>query len=147
MYSNDRNRMREVFCRAWRNFKEQRPLEGIERIIVDTALKHPEYQALLDAPDAPDRDYLPELGESNPFMHMGLHIAIVEQLSVDQPPGIRDLYQQLSRQLNDAHAVEHAMMECLAETLWHAQRDARAPDQNAYLDCLRRLAERSSNPT
>jgi hypothetical protein len=147
MYSADRNKMRDVFFRAWRQHQEQRPLEGIERVIVDIALKHPEYQALLETPDTVgDRDYTPELGESNPFMHMGLHIAIVEQLSIDQPSGIRGLYQQLLTRLADPHAVEHLMMECLAETLWQAQRDGRAPDQNAYLDCLRRLAERGPTP-
>jgi hypothetical protein len=138
MYSTDRNETREVFFRAWRNHREHRPLDGVEKTIVDVVQRHPEYQALLEAPDANvDRDYLPELGQPNPFLHLGLHIAIEEQLSIDQPPGIRLLYQQLRLQQRDAHAADHLIMECLTQTLWQAQRDRQPPDQAAYLDCVR----------
>jgi hypothetical protein len=140
MYGNDRGSMREVFLRAWQKHRDQQPLEGVERLIVDIALHHPEYQRLLETPDTAHKDYLPELGESNPFMHMGLHIAIQEQLSVDRPQGIRTVYQKLIALLGDAHMAEHAMMDCLAEILWQAQRDGRAPDQDTYLTNLERLA-------
>lgn len=136
--------MRAVFFRAWRNYRAQRPLEGIEKLIVDVARQHPEYHAVLDAEEAfSDRDYLPSLGETNPFMHMSLHIAIAEQLSVDQPPGIRQYYQQLLVKLENPHAVEHAMMNCLSESVWQATRERRAPDQNAYVDCVKRLIQKS----
>lgn len=144
MYGTDRAELREVFFRAWRRHRERQPLEGIEKLIVDVALQHPEYQAILEAaPSQTDRDYAAMLGEANPFMHMGLHIAIAEQLTIDQPPGVRAHYQHLHARLSDAHAVEHAMMDCLNEMLWRATREHRAPDQAAYLDCLKRLAERS----
>ncbi|MBI3897751.1 MAG: DUF1841 family protein [Gammaproteobacteria bacterium] len=144
MYSNDRGEIRQVFFRAWRNYRAQRPLEGVERVIVDVAQRHPEYHALLEAPDtAAQRDYLAGLGETNPFMHLGLHIAIEEQLAIDQPAGVRQIYRQLLARHADAHTVEHAMMECLAETLWQAERNGQTPDQNAYIDCLRRLAQKS----
>lgn len=141
MIGQDRAEVREVFFRAWRSYREQRPLAGVEKLIVDIALQHPEYQALLEAPDAASaRDYLPELGQANPFVHMGMHIAIAEQLAIDQPAGVRTCYQELRARLPDSHAVEHAMMECLGEMLWAASRAQRAPDPNAYVACLRRLA-------
>ena len=88
MFSTDRTALREVFFRAWRNHREQRALEGIEATIVDVALRHPEYHQLLDGGDTPaQRDYHSALGETNPFMHMGLHIAVAEQLSINQPQG------------------------------------------------------------
>ena len=141
MFTTNRTELREVFFRAWHHYRSQRPLEGIEAIIVDVALRHPEYHPMLDA-DAParSRDYHSALGDPNPFMHMGLHIAIAEQLAIDQPPGVRGCYQRLSARLLDAHAVEHAMMDCLNETLWRAQRARQAPNQEAYLECLNRLA-------
>jgi hypothetical protein len=144
MYGADRAEVRDVFFRAWRQHREHRPLEGIEKLIVDVALQHPEYHPILEAPPSQaDRDYATLLGESNPFMHMGLHIAIAEQLSIDQPPGIRAYYQQLRARLPDTHAVEHAMMECLNEMLWRATREHRTPDQAAYLDCVKHLAEKT----
>lgn len=141
MFTTNRMELRDVFFRAWHNYREQRPLEGIETIIVDVALRHPEYHRVLDAADAVrNRDYDPVFGEANPFMHMGLHIAVAEQLSIDQPPGVRDCFQRLSARLPDAHAVEHAMMECLGDALWHAQRAGCVPDREAYLECLKRIA-------
>jgi hypothetical protein len=143
MFTTNRAELRDVFFRAWQKHREQRPLEGIETAIVDVGLRHPEYHDLLDATDAGgSSDYHATLGETNPFMHMGLHIAIAEQLSIDQPPGVRGCFQRLAARLPDSHAVEHAMMECLSETLWHAQRVGQAPDQAAYLECLKRLVSR-----
>ncbi len=138
--SQDRTQTREVFFRAWRAHRAGQPLAGVEQLIVQVALRHPEYHALLDRPEhARDRDYALESGQTNPFLHLGLHIAIEEQLSLDQPRGIRGYYQKLLQQLPDEHAVQHRMMECLGEMLWRAQRDATAPEESDYLACLRRL--------
>jgi Domain of unknown function (DUF1841) len=144
MYGADRSQLRDVFFRAWRKHRENQPLEGVERIIVDIAQHHPEYHAVLDAPqEQAERDYAPSIGATNPFMHMALHIAIVEQLSIDQPPGVRRYFRELATHLPHAHAAEHAMMECLSETLWRAQQAGQPLDQAAYLDCLDRLVRRS----
>ena len=140
MYGNDRTELREIFFRAWRKHRMNQPLEGIEKTIVEAALRHPEYHRVLDAPDAhEDRDYLPALGESNPFMHLSLHIAIEEQLSIDQPPGARDCFLRLMKQLPDPHDAQHKMMECLAETVWHAQQHGHALDESDYGACLQKL--------
>jgi len=139
LYGQDRRELRQVYFRAWRKHAAGEPLEGAEQLIVTVALRHPEYHALLDRPEAgEDRDWLPELGESNPFLHMGLHIAIEEQLAIDQPSGIRLHYARLCRQCGDEHAAQHRMMECLGEMLWRAGRDGVQPDTQVYLDCLAR---------
>lgn len=140
MFSQKRDQTREVFFRAWRRFRDGAPLEGVERVIVDVAVAHPEYHALLDDAERHlDRDYSPEMGQTNPFLHMGMHIAIEEQLSVDRPHGIATRYQQLLRKTGDRHAAQHLMMDCLGETLWQAQRAGIPPDDQAYLACLDRF--------
>lgn len=138
----DRGQTREVFFRAWRAHREGRPLEGMEQLIVQVVLRHPEYHAMIEEPDATrERDFFPETGETNPFLHLGLHIAIEEQLSIDQPPGIRGHYRTLLSRHPDEHAVQHRMMECLAEMLWQSNQNAATPSESVYLDCLRRLME------
>ena len=142
----DRGQTREVFFRAWRAHREGHPLEGVEKLIVQVVLRHPEYHSLLEHPEpARERDYFPESGETNPFLHLGMHIAIEEQLSIDQPRGIRGYYQKILMRLPDEHAAQHHMMECLGEMLWQASRQATAPQETVYLDCLKRLLGSPSN--
>ena len=137
LYGQERRELRQVFFRAWRKHRAGEPLEGAEQLIVTVALRHPEYHSLLDRPGSgEDRDWLPELGETNPFLHLGMHIAIDEQLAIDQPRGIRLQYAHLCRRFGDEHAAQHRMMECLGETLWRAGRDGVQPDMQTYLDCL-----------
>jgi hypothetical protein len=102
--------------------------------------EHPEYVPLLESgPQALAADYTPEGGRENPFLHMGLHLAIREQVATDRPAGIAQIHQSLSRRLSDPHTAEHAMLELLAETLWESQRSGRAPDEQRYLERLRGL--------
>lgn len=139
LYGHDRRQMRAVFFRAWHKHRGGQALEGVERQVVAVVLRHPEYQALLDTSDASaERDWLPELGESNPFLHMALHIAIDEQLATDRPPGVRALFALLCERTADEHAAQHAVMECLAEVLWQAGRTGQPPDDHSYIDCLAR---------
>jgi len=139
MYGAERARLRDVFFRAWRNHRNGVALDGIERVVVGVALQHPEYQALLNDPDTGERDFSEAAGESNPFLHLGMHIAIEEQIAIDQPRGVQSHYQTLRVRLADEHAAQHAMMECLGEMLWQAQRDNAAPSEAVYLDCLARI--------
>ncbi len=139
MFNPSRDEARNFLFGAWRKFRAGEPLSALEHAAVEVAGRHPEYHALLDAPDRyVDRDYRPEHGETNPFLHLSMHLAIGEQLSIDQPPGIRAAVQALAAALGSAHDAEHEVMDCLGETLWQAQRTASAPDTNVYLDCLRR---------
>jgi hypothetical protein len=145
VYTDDRKQARAVFFRAWQRHRRQLPLDGIEKIIVAVALRHPEYHTLLENSDAQeDRDYSPEIGEANPFLHLGLHVAIEEQLSIDRPPGLRACYQALLKKFGDEHAAQHRMLDCLGETLWRAERDRTPPNDVDYLECLRRLVQNQS---
>ncbi len=139
MYTQDRKRLREAFFHAWRSYRHGLPLEGIEPFIVAVVERHPEYHAILEnAQDHGDRDYPADSGQSNPFLHLGMHIAIAEQLSIDRPAGVRACYQALCARTSQ-HDAEHRMMECLGEMLWQAGQAGTAPDPQAYLDCLVRL--------
>lgn len=138
LFSQDREQLRRFYCEAWRKHRAGEPLEPLETQIRDVVLLHPEYQALLDNTErALGRDYLPAFGETNPFLHMGLHLAIYEQLATDRPAGIRALVLETRGRWQDMHALEHRMMECLAESLWRSQRDGTPPDEADYLRCLR----------
>jgi hypothetical protein len=137
LFGESRQDTRSVFFSAWRKYRDKQPLEGVEAIIVQVVLNHPEYHALLENPDQfQDRDYLPEHGETNPFLHLGMHVAIEEQLSMDRPSGIKAYYQRLTETHQDAHAALHSIMECLGEMLWQAQRDGVQPDESVYFSCL-----------
>ena len=141
LFDQDRNALRQVFFGAWRKHSAAEtagePLSGAEKLVVLVALRHPEYHTLLAQPDASaDREWHPESGEANPFLHMSLHIAIEEQLATDRPPGIRQHYAQLCQRTGDEHAAQHQAMECMGEALWLAGRAGAPPDMQAYLDCL-----------
>ncbi len=136
MFGNDRNQTRRMFTDVWQKMQAQTPLTALENIIADVIALHPEYHQMLTDPEILERDYLPDGGRENPFLHMGMHIAIREQISIDRPPGIRAAHQALSARLQDVHAGEHVMLECLGRTLWEAQRAGLPPDQQAYLACV-----------
>ena len=123
-----------MFFATWRKYRAGEPLAGIETIALQVILLHPEYHLTLDHPKRyRDRDYVEE---SNPFLHMSLHLALEEQLSIDQPPGIRAAWDLLVERWGERHEALHQALECLAETVWRAQRERAAPDAAAYLECL-----------
>lgn len=141
MFDPSRADVRRFFCEAWRKHREREPLEPLEALALDWILEHPEYHDLLAAPgEAIAADCTVESGRTNPFLHLSMHLAVAEQLRIDQPPGIREAWQRLARRTDSPHRAAHAVMDCLAEVLWHAQRDGRAPDGAAYLECLARRA-------
>ena len=116
-------------------------MEPLEAQIADVITLHPEYHLALEQPEAAlDRDYSPESGQSNPFLHMGLHLAVRDQLATNRPAGIREAFESIVRKLGSEHDAEHQVIECLAEAIWDAQRAGRAPDELAYLERVRRLA-------
>lgn len=133
-----RANLRRAYADAWRKHRAREPLTPLEALIADVVLLHPEYQPLLENPDAAVAFENAAGDGENPFFHLGLHVAVREQLAVDRPPGIRALQDLLHAQLDDAHRAEHVLAEALAETLWDAQRAGRAPDERQYLDRARR---------
>jgi hypothetical protein len=136
MFNPSRDEVREMFFAAWRKYREGAPLVGIESAALDVILEHPEYHEVLAAPERyRERDYS---DETNPFLHMSLHLALEEQLSIDQPPGIAHRFEALVSKFHDRHEALHQGLECLAETLWRSQRNGAPPDAAAYLSCLER---------
>jgi len=146
MFNPSRDQARQFLFDAWAKHQQGAPLTDLERITVSVIGRHPEYHDLLSHPARhADRDYPPEFGETNPFLHLSMHLAIEEQLSIDQPHGIRALYQQLCAQHGDEHAALHDMLDCLGEMIWQAQRNGTGPDGQLYLACLSRKAGRSND--
>lgn len=143
MFSPDRDNLRRQYLLAWRKYRNGEVLTPLEASIAQVVADHPEYQPLLESEDrALGREYLPEQGETNPFLHMGMHLALREQVQTNRPKGIRAVYQELLRACGDPLEAEHLMMDSLAESLWEAQRDGTAPDERVYLKRLRKLAKR-----
>jgi Domain of unknown function (DUF1841) len=140
MFDPSREQVRDTFFGAWRKYRAGEPVAGIETIVLDVILAHPEYHELLADPERyRDEDYV---DRPNPFLHMSLHVALEEQLSIDQPPGIAAAYERLVARAADRHEALHQAIECLAETVWRAQRDQAPPDAAAYLECLERRGRR-----
>jgi len=137
LFSPSRDEARRFFISVWQKRNAGQPLADIERITLAIMLDHPEYHRYLSE-DQIDHDWRPEHGETNPFLHIGMHLAIEEQLSIDQPQGIRALYQTLCEQHGSEHAAKHAMLDGLAEMIWQAQRNHAAPDPQVYLEILRK---------
>ena len=139
MFSPSRDQVRQFFHDAWSRYRSGTPLAGLEQVALDIILLHPEYRAALESFDShAGRDYTPDMGQSNPFLHMSMHLAIEEQLSIDQPLGIRAAFERIVARCGDRHAAIHAALECLGEMLWRSQRDNAPPDAGAYLECLKR---------
>jgi hypothetical protein len=142
--SQSREQLRLAYAEAWRKHREGVPVSPLEALIADVIERHPEYQALLmDAAAAVSHDAAP--GQENPFLHMGLHLAIREQLAIDRPPGVRALAGEIQSTHADPHRAEHVLMEALAETLFAAQSSGRTPDEQEYLALARKRASALSS--
>lgn len=142
MFNPRRDQVRQFFFETRRKFRAAETLSGLEILAVQVIALHPEYHATLGAPERYlEQEYFPEMGETNPFLHMSLHLSIMEQLSIDQPPGIVAAYRSLVTREGE-HEAQHALMDCLAETVWRSQRDHTPPDGAAYLTCIQNAALR-----
>jgi hypothetical protein len=137
MFNPSRDEARRFFIDSWARFRAGAPLSDLEKIAAGIVALHPEYHALLDDPARHlDQDFPPESGAVNPFLHLALHLAVGEQVSVDQPAGVRAHFERLRTARGDEHAALHALTECLGEMIWHAQRHGTAPDAAIYFACL-----------
>lgn len=138
IFGQDRNELRQMYFDAWRKSRLGDLLSPLEAQIATVIEDHPEYQAMMNNEQL-DQSFTPEGGETNPFLHMGLHLAVREQISTDRPPGIAALFNAILVKTGESHATEHKVIDCLAETLWEAQSSNAMPDEEAYLERLRRL--------
>lgn len=138
LFSPERDKLRLMYVEAWRKHRQGLPMQALEGMIAEVVALHPEYHALLeDAERALGWEETPGAGLSHPFLHMGLHIALREQLGMDRPAGLRAAYERLAARLGDAHEAEHRLMACLLQALDEA--GPQGPDEQAYLACVRRL--------
>lgn len=141
LFNPSRDQVRQFFFDAWAKFGARQQLTDLEAIALQVMQMHPEYHQVLNAPERYlEQAYFPEMGETNPFLHMSLHLSILEQLAIDQPPGIKAGYEALLLKFPDPHLAQHELMDCLAETIWQAQRSHNAPDSEAYVALIRQKA-------
>lgn len=139
MFNPSRDEARLFLFESWRKRRAGELLTPLEDLATQLIAKHPEYHPILDDQERyRDRDYLPEQGETNPFLHLMMHLTIEEQISIGQPPGIREHFARLTRQFESEHDAQHRMMECLSEMIWQAQRHGTQPDAGIYFACLDR---------
>ncbi len=139
MFGQNRQQLRQYYHDIWQKKQANQPLSALETIIAQVIDQHPEYHVIFTNDSHLEQEYFVENGQSNPYLHMGLHISLHEQISTDRPRGIRALYPQLQAKFGTAHDTEHEMMECLTESLWLAQRHNQAPSEADYLQALQRL--------
>lgn len=142
IFSQNRDALRQQYHDVWQKMQSGQILTALEQMIADVIALHPEYHSLLSSPIQSGQEYFVENGQTNPYLHMGLHIAVHEQLSINRPAGIVQAYQQLSAKTSDQHTTEHLMVDCLAEQLWLAQQQQQPPSETAYLSAVQRLSEK-----
>lgn len=137
LFNPNRDQVRQFFFDTWAKFKLQQPLSELEAIALQVMQMHSEYHTVLDAPERYlQQAYFPEMGETNPFLHMSLHLSVLEQIAINQPVGISAAYQALMEKYSDQMRAQHDLMDCLAEAIWQAQRNSQPPDAEQYLICM-----------
>ena len=138
IFNPTREEVRRFFCDTWKKKTEDHILTPMEIIASDWMVEHPEYHTVLTDPEgAVAQDYTPERGETNPFLHLSMHLSISEQISIDQPPGIKAVSEKLVKELGSEHEAQHAMMECLGQVMWEAQREGQPLSPDKYLEALK----------
>lgn len=138
IFGQDRQELRQMYADAWRKAQAAEVLSPLEAQIAQVIEDHPEYQSAL-SDEAREASFAPEAGKTNPFLHMGLHLAVRDQVAMDRPPGISNIFQQLVKKYSKTHEAEHRILDCLAETLWEAQNQSGPPDEQKYLERLRKI--------
>ena len=136
MFTSDRSKQRQYLKQAWEKYTSHEQLEPLELQLSKIVEQHPEYQNLIKNLDS---EYFPEQGNTNPFLHINLHLTLQDQITMDQPKGIRDIHSQLIVKIKDAHEVEHMMMEHIAEMIFNAQKNNAAFDLDGYIQALKSL--------
>ena len=143
MFSPSQSDVRRFICGVQAKTENGTPMEAIETLASLWIAEHPEYHAdFADADAAVSRYYDETPGQTNPFLHLSMHLSISEQCSIDQPRGIRQAVELLTARLDSLHDAHHATMDCLGEMLWESQRAGRPPDGDAYIACVQRRATR-----
>ena len=136
MFSTDRSKQRKFLAEAWEKYNSNYLLDPLEEQLAKIIENHPEYQDIIKNIDT---EYFPEQGKTNPFLHINLHLSLQDQLSLDQPKGIKKIYNDLLKKVNDTHQVEHIMMDHIAEMIFNSQKYGKPMDLEYYLRSLKSL--------
>lgn len=138
MFNPTRDQARLFFMNSWKKYHQEQPLSDAESLALQWMSKHPEYFPTFDTDieEVLQRDYSVEAGHSNPFLHLSMHLAVAEQISIDQPHGIRSAFAKLCEKLGDEHQAAHQVFECLAEQIYQQQRNGQAFDSERYINCI-----------
>ncbi|MCX7946446.1 MAG: DUF1841 family protein [Hydrogenophilus sp.] len=139
LFQPSRDEVRRFLAESFRRWRDALPLDPIQARAAEVIALHPEYFPLLTDEAALFRDYTPADGGVNPFLHLTLHFAVAEQLAIDHPPGICALYAERCVRRGDPHEALHDLVEALGITLYEAQRSGLPPDNDAYLEQIRKL--------
>jgi hypothetical protein len=137
MFNPTRDEARNFLFESWRKHRAGELLTPLEDLTAQLIDKHPEYHALFDDPQRNQgRDFAPDGNVVNPFLHLMMHLTIEEQISIGQPQGIREQFMRLTQKYESEHEAQHAIMDCLGEMIWQAQRNKTTPDAMVYMSCL-----------
>jgi len=136
-----RENTRQVFFKAWYKKQKGQALEALEKQVATLIEQHPEYHSFFADEKNIDHDFSSEKQVVNPFLHLGMHLAIADQLALQQPAGIRELYQRLAQHYSDVHEAEHQIMNCLAYWMQQPQTQGETLDYSPYMQCLQKLLE------
>lgn len=143
MFAPSQEQVRRFFCEAWVKQQSAQVLTPLEAQAADWITQHPEYhEGLADVDAAIARQYTVEEGRTNPFLHLSMHLSITEQVSIDQPRGIKAAVDGLAQRLGSLHEAHHVAMEALGEMVWEGQRSGKPFDGEAYIDRIRMHATR-----
>lgn len=145
LFNPSRDEVRDFFFNTWSKFKQNHALSQLEKLTVSVIQMHPEYHHILDTPEKyKQQAYFPEQAETNPFLHMSLHLSVCEQISINQPIGIAEIYRQLKLKYQEEHSAQHDILDCLGETIWLAQQNKTGLDSVHYLQLLYQKIGQSS---
>jgi Domain of unknown function (DUF1841) len=136
LYGNNIQDTRQMFQRSWQKYQKQIVLEPLERQIVSVVLDHPEYHDIINLERIETSSFLDNSSApylSNPYMHMGLHLALRDQFTLDNPQGIQAIYKALYEKHQNHHQIEHAFMPALMSHLATAINQHQAFDDISYL--------------
>lgn len=138
MFSPTRDQARLFFLNSWQKYHREEPLTDAESLAIKWMSQHKEYFDVFDSDleAVLARDYSVEAGQTNPFLHLSMHLAVEEQISIDQPPGIRSAFKALCERLGNEHDAAHQVFECLAEQIYQQQRNGQAFDSQRYIQCV-----------
>jgi hypothetical protein len=143
MFTPSQADVRRFFCTVYAKTQSGQPLEALETIASQWLAEHPEYhKEFADMPAALEKMYEVKDGQTNPFLHLSMHLSISEQCSIDQPRGIRQAVELLTAKRDSLHDAHHETMDCLGQMVWESQRSGQPPDGAAYIDCVQRKATR-----